>query len=133
MNEEYTARGYADPSVVSDTYSVRARPWSRVEDVLGWFDLSTLRQARRSIVRTIRTATVAGADVRLDGVRVIEFDGGGVQGMSGGPLIHSASGHVAGILSFGLPNVGKVKDVVYAMPVAEAIAGLTEAPPARRP
>ncbi len=124
MGDEYTARGYADPSAMSPAYSVRAQPWSRVEDVLRWFDLSALAHARRGVVRTMRTATVAAAEVRLSGVQVIEFAAGGVQGMSGGPLIHETSGRVAGILSFGLPNAGKVKDVVYAMPIAGAVAGL---------
>ena len=49
--------------------------------------------------------------------------------MSGGPLIHERTGRVAGVLSFGLPNAGKVKDVVYAMPIADVAAGLAPTAP----
>jgi hypothetical protein len=124
MGDTYAALGYADPSTLSDAYVMRPRPWGRVEDVLEWFDLSKLRHARRGVVDTMRAATIAGGEVRLDGVSVIEFKAGGVQGMSGGPLVHEPTGTVAGLLSFGLPNAGKVKDVVYAMPATDITSAL---------
>ncbi|MBT3267372.1 hypothetical protein HN371_09485 [Candidatus Poribacteria bacterium] len=124
MGEMHAALGYADPSAMARPYVVRPRPWTRTADVLEWFDLPKLRHARRGVVDSTRTATVAAADVRLDGVNVIEFRAGGVQGMSGGPLVHEATGRAVGVLSFGLPNEGKVKDVVYAMPMAAVATAL---------
>jgi len=124
MGEAYAALGYADPSTLSGSYVMRPQPWSRVADVLDWFDLSRLRHARRGVVDALRTATIAGAEVRLDGVTVIEFKAGGVHGMSGGPLVHEETSAVVGVLSFGLPNAGKVKDVIYAMPIADIAADL---------
>lgn len=124
MGEAYSAHGYADPSTLPEPYVVRPRPWRHVEDVLECFDLSRLRHTRRGVVDAMRTANVAGGELRLDGVAVIEFKAGGVQGMSGGPLVCEATGAAVGVLSFGLPNVGKVKDVVYAMPIADVAAAL---------
>ncbi len=124
MGEMHAALGYASPSAMAQPYVVRPRPWKRTSDVLEWFDMAQLRHARRGVVDSTRSATIAGADVRLDGVNVIEFRAGGVQGMSGGPLVHEATGRAVGVLSFGLPNEGAAKDVVYAMPMTDVVPAL---------
>ncbi|MAF08844.1 hypothetical protein CMK11_00180 [Candidatus Poribacteria bacterium] len=124
MGEIHAALGYAHPSAMAQPYAVRPRPWKRAPDVLEWFDMAKLRHARRGVVDTARSATIAGADVRLDRVSVIEFRAGGVQGMSGGPLVHEATGRAVGVLSFGLPNEGAAKDVVYAMPMTDVVPAL---------
>lgn len=71
-----------------------------------------------------RNLTVKSNDVNITDVVGFETSYGGVQGMSGGPLISKASDKAIGMMSFGLPVDVPNKTSLFAVSISEILKRL---------
>lgn len=72
-------------------------------------------------IKSLRKLSVNAADMKLDNVDTIETSYGGIEGMSGGPLFLKKSNEIIGLMSFGLPENKKEKEVLFAININEII------------
>jgi hypothetical protein len=73
-------------------------------------------------IKSLRKLSINAADMKLDNVDTIETSYGGIEGMSGGPLILKKSNEIIGLMSFGLPQNIKEKEVLFAININEIIS-----------
>lgn len=73
-------------------------------------------------IKSLRKLSINALDMKLDNVDTIETSYGGIEGMSGGPLILKKSNEIIGLMSFGLPQNKKEKEVLFAININEIIS-----------
>ena len=88
------------------------------------FELDSVRSDANGSIRKKLSLHVCSRDVNLEGIQGFETSFGGVEGMSGGPLICANSQKVVGLMSFGLPENEKRKEQLYAISVLELIRNI---------
>lgn len=79
-------------------------------------------------IKSLKQLTVDASDMKLDNVDVYETSYGGIKGMSGGPLILKKSNEIIGLMSIGLPQNKKEKEVLFAININEIISRIEKKP-----
>jgi len=114
VGEECFCEGY-----ISEMMPVKNPIWSKDGLIIGNVDLTELASDGKGIVKRILELYIQSHDVNLNGVKSIELSFGGIQGMSGSPLIRKTDGEVIGLMSAGLPVDSRKKNTLYAISVEE--------------
>ncbi|SHG42849.1 Trypsin-like peptidase domain-containing protein [Flavobacterium fluvii] len=78
-------------------------------------------------VKSIKVMTVNAADIKMENVLGIETSYGGIQGMSGGPLIDRITNQIVGLMSIGYPEDVQIKQSLFAIEIQQLIERLNVA------
>ncbi len=120
IGESVYCKGYVATIGQSDPRPKVSPRWERDKLVIHPpFDLQAVISDRSGNVTSINLCTLTSKDVNLKNKMVLKLSFGGVQGMSGGPLIRASSGEVVGLMSFGLPEDKPQKTNLFAISVEE--------------
>jgi hypothetical protein len=98
--------------------NVNAR-WRGLELVIQSASLASVTRDMYGFVKRLLTLNINANDIKMHGVRGFELSFGSQVGMSGGPVVDSATSRVLGMLSVGLPPDSVVKTKTFAVSIDE--------------
>lgn len=95
--------------------------WESDKLIITGCSYNNTRAIRDGFIKSIKTIDVNAADIKMQGVKGIETSYGGIQGMSGGPLINKSTNEIIGLMSIGLPADVQVKQTLFAVSITHLI------------
>ena len=91
--------------------------WSDEKLIITECHYNITRALGEGFVESVKVITVNSADIKMECVNVLETSYGGIQGMSGGPLIDRLTNDIIGLMPMGLPQDVQVKQTLFAIAV----------------
>lgn len=88
------------------------------------FDLRSSFNDGDGVVAECSIANFATQDINLNDIKVLKLSYGGLEGMSGGPLVVQGTTRVVGLMSYGLPPDVPQKHALFAVAAEEIIIRL---------
>jgi hypothetical protein len=103
---------------VANTMPLVDAAWQGAELVLRSADTTRLIHDRDGQIKRRLTLNINAQDIAMQDVHGFELSFGSLIGMSGGPVIHSTTNMVLGMLSIGLPPDATVKTQTFAISIS---------------